>query len=144
MKFGRKEITSSGRNPLGFAVVIRVTGFLLVLFGFSGATAQDRPLAELRTADQVRRLTPEQAALHYPVRLRALVTIFDQSLFYRFIHDGRAGIYLGDSGNLPPLFSGQLVEVEGLTNPGEYAPIIMPQRIQVIGEGTWPEAKPAS
>ncbi|MDB6068010.1 MAG: sensor signal transduction histidine kinase [Pedosphaera sp.] len=145
MKTGRQEKSGRIRNSFRFVFTLRVGSILLILLGCFVSVAQEHPLEVLRTADQVRRLTPEQAALHYPVRLRALVTIFDQSLFYRFINDGTAGIYLGDPGNLPPLISGQIVEVEGLTNPGEYAPIIMPQRIVVQGEGTnWPDAKPAS
>lgn len=102
------------------------------------------PLEELHTAQQVRQLTAEQAAKHYPVRLRGVVTAYDAPLFYRFIQDETAGIYVGDPGNLEPLVPGQLVEIEGTTNPGEYAPIIMPQKIKVLGPGTWPQAKPAS
>ncbi len=98
----------------------------------------------MHTAEQVRRLTAEQAAKHYPVRLRGVVTAFDQPLYYPFIQDETAGIYVGDPGNLEPLTPGDLVEIEGTTNPGEYAPIIMPQKVKVLGSGTWPQAKPSS
>src|SRR5690348_3331688 len=46
-----------------------------------------KPLPELLTAAQVRSLTAEQAARHYPVRLRGVVTFYEQSLFSRFVQD---------------------------------------------------------
>src|ERR1017187_5440464 len=49
---------------------------------------------ELRTADEVRQLTPEQAEQPLEVRLKAVVTFFDQRLYSRFVQDETAGIYL--------------------------------------------------
>ncbi len=106
--------------------------------------AAEMPLEELRSAEQVRRLTAEQAARHYPVRLRGVLTFFDDSQFYRFIQDDTAGIYfyMGEGINNPGLAAGQLVEIEGETNPGEYAPIIMPHQIRILAPGEFPTAKP--
>jgi len=107
---------------------------------------QEAPLPELHTAEQVRQLTPEQAARHYPVRLRGVLTFFDESQFYRFFQDDTAGIYLFPSGaltNAAPA-TGELVEIEGQTSPGEYAPTITPQRVKLLGMGTFPPAKPVS
>ncbi len=101
-------------------------------------------LPELRTAAQVRRLSTEQAAQHYPVRLRGVVTFYNQSLFSRFVQDDTAGIYLGDYPNPVPLPPGQFVEVVGTTSPGEYAPIVTPRTIEVLGSGELPAAKPVS
>lgn len=108
-----------------------------------GNTSQE-PLPELRTAEQVRRLTTEQAARHYPVRLRGVVTFYNQSLFSRFVQDNTAGIYLGDYPNPVPLAPGQIVEIVGTTSPGEYAPIVTPQTVELKGTGTLPAAKPVS
>src|SRR5271157_1713204 len=44
--------------------------------------------------------------------------------------DETAGIYLNET-NVPALLAGQLVEVEGFTSPGEYAPIIVPGRVRI-------------
>ena len=105
---------------------------------------QDAPLPELQTAEQVRQLTPEQAARHYPVRLRGVLTFFDQAQFYRFFQDDTAGIYLFPSDALTntALATGELVEIEGQTSPGEYAPTVTPQRTRILGAGTFPPAKP--
>ena len=99
---------------------------------------------ELRTADQVRRLTPEQAEKHLEVRIKGVVTFYDANLNSRFIQDETAGIYFQEMNNGPALRPGQLVEIEGQTGAGEYAPIVIPRSIKVLGEGTMPVAKPVS
>lgn len=45
---------------------------------------------------------------------------------------------------MPALTAGQTVEIEGVTGPGAYAPIIVPHSIKVAGEGKWPDAKAAT
>jgi PAS domain S-box-containing protein len=99
---------------------------------------------ELTTAAEVRRLTAGQAAQRQPVRLRGVVTFFKENLYSRFIQDETAGIYLQLSTNTPQLEPGQLVEIEGTTSPGEYAPIIDPVRVRMLGEAPLPPAKPAT
>jgi hypothetical protein len=99
---------------------------------------------ELTTAAEVRRLTAGQAAQRQPVRLRGVVTFFKENLYSRFIQDETAGIYLQLSTNTPQLEPGQLVEIEGTTSPGEYAPIIDPVRVRMLGEAPLPPAKPAN
>jgi signal transduction histidine kinase len=102
------------------------------------------PMEELRSAAAVRGLTVEQAQQRQPVRLRGVVTYFDETLFSRFIQDDTAGIYLRDSTNTPALRPGQRVEVEGTTSPGEYAPIVVPERVTVLGEAPLPAPKPVT
>lgn len=95
----------------------------------------------LRTAAAVRRLSPEEAARKVPVHLRGVVTFFNENLFSRFIQDETAGIYLFDTA-LPVHFNpGQIVEVRGVTGPGEYAPIVVPESIELVGQGTLPAAR---
>jgi PAS domain S-box-containing protein len=119
---------------------------LFLLVGCLRLHGKDVPLEEFRTARQIRQLTQEQAARQYPVRLRGVVTFFDQTHYFRFMQDDTAGIYffLGDSLDNPPLAAGQLVELEGVVNPGEFAPIVIPSRIQILGAGTFPAAKPVT
>ena len=56
----------------------------------ASAQAQAQAVRELRTAEEVRRLTADQAALGLPVRLRGVVTFFDERLFSRFLQDDTA------------------------------------------------------
>jgi len=102
------------------------------------------PSEELHTAAAVRRLSVDEARLKAPVRLRGVVTFFDESLYSRFIQDETAGIYLFDSSLPIHLVPGQLVEVEGASSPGEYAPIVVPEKITVVGDAPLPAAKPVS
>ena len=115
----------------------------LLLPGYS-CTAAESPPAELQKAEQVRRLTTQEAERHVPVRLRGVVTFFDEGLYSHFVQDDTAGIYLNTSTNLPPLVPGQLVEVEGVTGAGEFAPVVLPSLVKVLGQAPLPTAQPAS
>lgn len=106
--------------------------------------AMKLPAQELQTAAAVRALTLEESQRHSPVRLRGVVTFFDERLFSRFIQDETAGIYLFYSSNVPPLLPGQVVELEGNTSPGEYAPIVVPRGVRLLGEGPLPVPKPVT
>jgi PAS domain S-box-containing protein len=97
----------------------------------------------IQTAEEVRGLSPEEASRHYPVKLRGVATFFDRILFCHFLQDETAGIYLEQT-NMPTLVPGQLVEVTGITSAGEFAPIVSPRTIRVIGPGVWPAALPVS
>jgi len=105
--------------------------------------AQEDQTNILTTAAAVRNLTVGQANHHIPVKLHGVVTFYDDALFSRFIQDETAGIYLNET-NVPALFPGQLVEVEGFTSPGEYAPIIIPERVRITGIAGLPAARPVT
>ncbi|HEY4414648.1 MAG TPA: PAS domain-containing sensor histidine kinase [Verrucomicrobiae bacterium] len=124
---------------------------LVVLSAVTGLRLTAQPVADnatnlLVTAAQIRQLTPEQAAQHRPVSVRGVVTFFDPGQFFRFIQDDSAGIYfyLDNSVNNPGLMAGKLIEINGETSPGEYAPIILPHQIKIVGDGKFPAAKPAT
>lgn len=92
----------------------------------------------LNTAAAVRGLTVAQAQQSMHVRLRGVVTFFDEKLFSRFIQDETAGIYLQYSAATPGLVPGQIVEVEGYSSSGEYAPVLVPEQVRVTGLGELP------
>jgi PAS domain S-box-containing protein len=98
----------------------------------------------LHSATQVRQLSPEQAGKHFPVRLKGVVTFDDELLFSRFVQDETAGIYVRELTNVPAMQAGQLVEIEGQTDSGEYAPIVVPTKVTVVGEGHLPQPRLAS
>jgi signal transduction histidine kinase len=105
------------------------------LVGAHAAQAQD---GELTTAAALRALTVEEAERPMRLHLQGVVTFFDESLYSRFIQDDTAGIYLQYSTNTPPLFPGQVVEIEGTSSPGEYAPVVVPERVRVLGQTSLP------
>jgi hypothetical protein len=109
------------------------------------AAGQNPAAEELLTAAQVRSLTPQQAAQQLPFKLKGVVTYCDEGLNSRFVQDNTASIYFRDlNTNMPALTAGQMVEIEGVTSPGEYAPILVPNSIKVVGEGNLPDAKPVT
>jgi PAS domain S-box-containing protein len=126
---------------------IRGIGLLCLIFsGILEVWGQDIQTNLLRTADEVRQLTPEKASRHYPVSLQGIVTFCDQDNFYYFVQDESAGIYfrLDPAAGNPPLASGQLIEIQGEADPGEFAPVVMAHKIDILGAGTFPPATPVS
>src|ERR1700727_1069956 len=104
-------------------------------------TLSPKPLPTLTHADQIRRLSPEQASQGYPVLVRGVITM-DAPAPDFFVQDGTAGIYV--EGNITPRFPhslSQLVEVEGVTGPGKFAPIIREMKLRVLGSGVLPHSK---
>jgi len=118
--------------------------FAIYFVSNQDCTKAQAPAEELRTAEAVRALNTEQAPKQMPVHLRAVVTFFNESLYSRFVQDDTAGIYLQASTDTPQLFPGQVVEIEGVSNPGEYAPVILPIRVRVIGSAPLPAPKPVT
>ena len=112
-----------------------------VLESATSLFAQDSSNQVLLSAAEVRRLTPEQAEKHLPVRLRGVVTYHDEALYSRFVQDDTAGIYFQELTNGTAFEAGQMVEIEGETGAGEYAPVVIPKSLKVLGEGKMPAAK---
>ncbi len=114
----------------------------------SSLPAQSGIAAPFQTAAQIRQLSPAEAARNYPVHLRGVVTFFSQNQYFHFIQDNTAGIYfvVTDEArtNFPAMQAGQLVAIDGITSPGEYAPIVIPNSIRVLGQGVFPAAKPVT
>ncbi len=124
---------------------LRITTLAALALTFLGFVAQPT-LAQaadqaITSAAAIRNLSAEDAARGLPVKLRGVVTFFDDGLFSRFIQDETAGIYMLESTNTPALKAGELVEVEGTTAPGEFAPVVMPTSVKPVGQAKLPPAK---
>lgn len=98
-------------------------------------TNQNLPL--LTSAKQVLELSAAEARRGYPIRFRAAVTYFNEGWNSLFIQDSTAGVFI-----TPPYEStarpGQLLEVEGITGQGEFAPVITQSHWRVVGENQLP------
>jgi signal transduction histidine kinase len=103
-------------------------------------------VTELHSVAAIRGLTMEQLQQKIPVQLRGVVTFYDESLFSRFIQDETAGIYLQFPANIGPplLVPGQVVELTGTGSPGEYAPVVVVEKLTLVGEAPLPAAKPVT
>jgi signal transduction histidine kinase/CheY-like chemotaxis protein len=108
------------------------------------ATATVAPMGTLTRIEDIRRTPADAAATGIPVHIRAVVTYHDPATYVLFVQDGAEGIYISCHGGPPPsLTVGDLVDVDGVTGAGEFAPIIQQARFKIVREGPLPEAKPA-
>ncbi len=120
--------------------VCRMLPLLACALSTMAWAASASPLPTLTHADQVRRLTADQAALGYPVRIRGVITD-DVPAPDFFVQDSTAGVFVeGSHAPLFPHLLGNLVEVEGVTGPGRFAPVIRERSVRVLGKGTFPSA----
>lgn len=125
-----------GRRMFAAACVASLLASILSL-----AQTGNKPLPVITHADQIRRLSPEQAARGYPVRLRGVITM-DAPAPDFFIQDATAGIYV--EGSVSPRYPHllkQFVELEGVTGPGKFAPVIREIKLRVIRAGLLPKAE---
>lgn len=103
---------------------------------------QDAALPVLSTAEQVHRLTREEAAAGHRAVIRGVVTCPLPQYEAVVIQDSTRGVYVShlDSslGEKPGL--GELVEIEGVTDPGQFAPLVRARRLRRLGAGVLPQA----
>jgi len=125
---------------------VRALSVLLVGLAAVRGQVPQAPRNNLRVltgAREVHSLNAEEAARAYPVRLRALVTYYDPYIDTRhgalFVHDSTGGIFVSVP-PLPilPLRAGTLVDVAGVSGPGDFAPIVERATVRVIGQSRLP------
>ena len=92
----------------------------------------------LTSAASVRSLSDEQAKRAIPVRITGVLTFVDSDWRQLFLQDSTGGIYVKYAGAKFPLMQGQRVTIKGLTNPGDYAPVIIAPKLEFKGRGELP------
>lgn len=95
----------------------------------------------ITSVEQVRRLSVAAARRALPVRIRGVVTGAKNNIYDRYmtIQDDTGGIFVNIDSvtNAAPAF-GEFWEVEGHTAPGNFAPIIMADKMTFLGQGQLP------
>lgn len=99
----------------------------------------------LTSAHAIRAMAPRELGRGYPVRLRGVVAYYNPEQASLYIQDTPAGICV-DTLNRERfhLKHGQLVEVEGFSQPGHFAAMIVNARIKILGEVPSPTATKVS
>lgn len=123
----------------------RLAAVLLIALAPLGAgAAAVQPL--LTTAAQVRALTEEEARRAPSVRLRGVfMGEADPEGIAFVIQDDTDGIYIqGPAELVAELSRGDLLEIEGITDPGGFAPYVVARSIRKVGRGRIPEPIPVS
>ena len=98
------------------------------------------PALLLTNVAQVRQLTSTQAAQALPVKLRGvMLAAADPRERALMVADLTGGLYLLANANLfAPFRRGDLLEVEGVSDPGQFAPIVLVSRARKLGTTTNP------
>ncbi len=120
---------------------------LALLLGGVAAAGPAPALRTLTTAREAHSLPLEEARRRYPVHLRAVVTYWDPYIDPRhralFVHDATGGIFISvPSGPPLALQAGTLIDIQGVSGPGDFAPLVEQPRIRVIGQSRLPAEAP--
>ena len=123
---------------------------LLAGRGGSGAVAAVEPLTPI--AD-IRSLSREEASRARPVRVRGVVTWQDKRERFTAQDDSggvwvsvaearRRQLWQGDDAIIARVREGLEVEIEAVSDPGGYAPVLLPKTLRIVGEKPLPPARP--
>ncbi len=139
--------TQQGRRWTGNGMPAFILLAVLMQVRVFAAEPSHLALPTMVTASAIHRMTPEDAARGYPVRLQAVVTYFDPAPNPRhsvlFVSDQSGSIYVALSNNpVAPLKTADRVEITGVTSPGEFAPIVDFAQARRIGAGQLPATAP--
>jgi signal transduction histidine kinase/CheY-like chemotaxis protein len=151
---GAVELEQSRSDPAASGNGVDVLGFVSERNGsriLADWTLADPPgvrpkmaeLPVLTAIGQVHGLPAKEAARGYPVHVHGVVTYADPVTRSVFVEDSTGGIYLqmwSASGEMPR--AGQLADVDGISGPGDFAPVIAHPTVRVGGEGPMPEPQP--
>jgi len=123
------------------AILFRWALCLPFLMGAIARPNSNGQTAALTRVSQIRQLAANDAAQGRPIKIRGVITAdFPAPDF--FVQDSTAGIYV--EGSKSPIFEhhlGDFVEVEGVTGSGKFAPVVVEQKIRILGKGNLPKAK---
>ena len=103
--------------------------------GAPGPEAQQRTLTRAR---DVHNIPLDEAVRHYPVHLHAVATYYDPYIDSRhgalFVCDNSGCVFVSvPLRPILPIQAGDGVEIEGTTGPGDYAPVVLGDRVQREG-----------
>ncbi len=145
----QSEMTGTEVEVLG---VLQLHGTNRVLqcgfFRMSTAATNQASLPTLVTAEQIRWLRPDEANRQYPVKVRGVITFLMTRRGANVggdLQDGTGGVFLWQLWNVDSattnsgLKAGDYCEVEGVTSAGDFSPMVLCQKLTVLGEGQFPE-----
>jgi hypothetical protein len=102
----------------------------------------------ITSAAHVRAISPGQAAMVHPVRIRGFVPFVHPAGRALFLHDGNSGVFVEqpDRGDLVWPAVGDTIVVTGVTGEGLFAPVIRgvgggAPGIEILGHGELPEPR---
>lgn len=118
---------------------VTVLGSLLAFTALTASAVGEIP-SVLTRADQVNGLSIEQAKQGHPAIIHGVVTYGDVKLGHIFVQDSTAGtfVYFDPTGSEPELHPGQIIEVRGITTPGDFSPVSRTARSRFLERERYP------
>ncbi len=92
----------------------------------------------MRIAD-IRRLSMDVLKRHVPLQIRGVVTNFDPLWNSLFVQDASGGIYVCAFDLVPAPHVGDLVSVSGVSDPGDFAPVLSQPHLRILGKAALPK-----
>jgi signal transduction histidine kinase len=131
----------SARSYHGGRIPFRLAAWLLACLMAQRAAAQT-----LTSAAQVRALSPDQAARHLPVRVTGIFLGDNGSAEMGFvIADHGEDLYLqGPLALISDFSRGDVVEADGVTDPGGFAPFVLATAVRRLGRAEVPPPRQVS
>jgi len=133
---------------MGFLRCVIVCAAALFLLSSSACLAEGTApqvqtnLPYLTNVLQIRLLTPNEAQKGLPVKLHGVITYYDVRTGDLFVQDATAGIYVVLNGiGCNNLVAGQSVEVSGVTDVGDFAPVVKANAMRTTGKALMPIPK---
>jgi signal transduction histidine kinase len=96
----------------------------------------------ITTAAELRALTTEKAKQQLPVSIRGVVTaILPDYINGAVIQDTTKGVFISPQNgtDLKLMQRGEFYQIDGVTGPGEFAPLVIARRITHLGAGQLPQ-----
>jgi len=105
---------------------------------------------------EIRALSRAEAQKGVPVKVRGVVTLRDmtstlpewlvlddgaQGIWAHMMVARQKGVWVGNWAELKQITPGDVLEMEGVSHPGSYAPLIMPSRVVRVGREPLPPAR---
>ncbi|HEY5040716.1 MAG TPA: PA14 domain-containing protein, partial [Verrucomicrobiae bacterium] len=136
---GRAAMTPNRDLVLG-ELSVATSDNMTILGNPGGAMAASGAAPQLVAIGQIQSLSKEEAARHLPVRIQGVVTSIAPSLFgFMSVQDETRGTFVRLSPSVEVAdFFGQFCEVVGYTDAGDFAPIVVAGKVNVIGRGRMP------
>ncbi len=99
--------------------------------------------AVLTTTEAVHSLPLAEARKALPVHLRGVVTFYDVPTSSLFVSDSTGGIYVwAPPKPVLPVREGTLVDIAGVTDPGDFATIVSNRQLRSLGQSRKPVRAP--
>ncbi len=116
-------------------------GGIGLIFGIVMAASQDT--ATLRRIGDVHLLSAQAADLHMPVRVQGTVTVGTPNTNGFYVQDRAGAVYVHTEGSVI-VQPGDLVQIDGVTAAGRYAPMIDLAKVRMLGRRALPGPIPAT